>query len=592
MTAVTREVPIEAPRRKVSPQGWFWWAIGFMTLAQLVLRGWAAGGGWFYWDDFWWHDIVARNDVWETAGMSLGGHYSPLTYIPYYVMTAAFPYDWASRVVVMLITLMGINAGVLAVSRRLWPTRGPQLAVYVLWAFSSLAAPSWLWYSQFSMMGALLLTSTWTLWAYLRALSAPGGGSSLLAVGLLALSLFTQERMLVTAGLMGLFLVTVCEPTMPLWRWSERRGLGAASLAVMLLWAIVYLSLPRTESPVARADTVISLIVDMVRVSAIPSLLGGPWMLDDEPVLGRSAPTAWMQMLAVGTLVVLVYSSWRLRRRAWVPWSILALGIFIDAALVSLVRGSTMQELAIGEWRYFSDLAVLAPLLMVSAFVAPGETPVWSRGQLNAAAGTLSVFVVAALLTAVSLGMGWHRSLSRPFVQTALNELQREEPTAVMDTVLPETVANGALGAQRFASRVFSIADSRVTFDAPSTEPVILDPSGRLVPATVSPARRSALSGECVYPIDGVETTWIPLSGPSDIGHWGVAVDYVSDEPVTLVITNGAQSVDAQIPLGRHTLYVPLSTTTEQVGAYLTAQGQRLCIDEVRVGTAQPDDYR
>lgn len=588
MTFAIQEVPIEAPRRSVSPKRWFWWAVGFITIAQLMLRGWAAAGGWFYWDDFWWHDIVARNSLWETAGMSLGGHYSPLTYIPYYLLTDAFPYEWAPRVVIMLLTLMGINAGVLAVTRRLWPTQGPQLAVYVLWAFSSLVAPSWLWYSQFSMMGALLLTSTWTLWAYLRALSGGGNRSSFMAVGLLTASLFAQERMFVTAILMGLFLLTVCQPTMPLRRWSQRRGLGAASLGVMLLWVLVYLSLPRSESPAAPAETVISLIVSMVRVSAIPSLFGGPWILDDEPVLGRSAPTTWMQILAVGTLAALVYLSQRLRRRAWVSWSILGLGILIDAALVSVVRGFTMQELAVGEWRYFSDLAVLAPLLIVSAFVAPGETPVWSRGQTIAARATLSLFAVSAVITFIPLGVEWHRSLSRPYVQTALEELRRTQPSVVMDVVLPERVVNPALGVQRFASRVFSIVDPPVTFDAPSTEPKWLNEEGQLMAASLISSRTSQSSGYCTFQLRGTQTLWIDLPAPVDSPDWGIRVRYTASQDVKVGITDGVRTVIADAPTGQSALYVPFYGIGNRVGLFLSSPQAEICVQDVSAGKAGP----
>jgi len=592
VTTTTREVTHSTPTRTAATDpSRFWWAIGLITVAQLALRGWAASGGWFYWDDFWWHDIVARNGLFETAGMSLGGHYSPLTYIPYYLITAAFPYEWAPRVVIMLVTLLGINAGVLAVTRRLWPTRGPQLAVYVLWAFSSLAAPSWLWYSQFSMMGALLLTSTWTLWAYLRALSTRGNRSSWLAVALLALSLFTQERMLVTATLMGLFLVLVCSPTMVAARWRERRGLWAASLAVMSLWVLVYLSLPKAESLPTPVHTVVRLTIDMVRVSALPSLLGGPWVLDNEPVLSRAATPVVMQIVALGVLTTLVLFSLRLHSRAWAAWSILGLGLLIDAALVAVVRGSTMQDLAIGEWRYFSDLAVLAPLLMVSAFVAPGVAPNWSIGRLRAAWGAMSLFTASAVMLGILLGGGWHKSLARPFVQTALSDLRdAQTPVVIMESVLPDTVVNEALGAQRFASRVFSIVDPPALFDEPTTDPKWLNREGELVPAALAITRMSPSSGLCTFSLRGSETVWVPLPVPAEANEWGIRVRYRASQDVTVGVTDGVRTVTAAAPAGKESLFVPFYGLGHQVGLFLSSPSAAVCVQDVGAGRPGPDE--
>src|SRR5690606_5227077 len=119
-----------------------------------------------------------------------------------------------------------------------------QLAVYALWALSTLATPSWLWYSQFSMLGALLLTSTWTLWAYLRALEERRTSATALAVALLAVSMFAQERMAVTALLLLAFLVFVCKPSLRRLDWSGRSRLWWSSAAVMAVWANAYFTLP------------------------------------------------------------------------------------------------------------------------------------------------------------------------------------------------------------------------------------------------------------------------------------------------------------------------------------------------------------
>lgn len=551
---------------------------------QLLVRGWAAGGGWFFADDFWWHDIVARTSIWDTAGLSLGGHYSPLTYIPYWLITWWFPYEWSSRVFVMLLTLMGINLGVLAVVRRLWSSRGPQLAVYVLWASSSLAAPSWLWYSQFSMIGALLLTSTWTLWAYMRALESERKGPQVLALVMLVVSLFAQERMIVIAVLLLAFVLFICRPSLISLDWRPRGFLWTGSFGVIVLWGLAYLSVP-SQSPNALASGPASLAVSMIRVSGLPALLGGPWVMEGQPY-ARAATPVWLQALAMVVLALVVWWSLRHNRPAWRAWALLAAAFVVDALAVAVVRGGTLGGAAIGEFRYFSDLAVLAPLLVVAAFVPPGSEPAFGRRERAVVATGLIAMAISGVYTTVALGSAWHRSESRPVAQRVQAELRTSGPVVIMDRVMPTTVVNKELLQQRFASRVFSIVDTEAVFDAPTTAPMWIDDEGRLVPGGLSADRRSR-TGDCVYPVTGVETTWVTLAGPADIYDWGVRIDYRAEQPVTAGVTDGHRTVDVPLPAGQHSAYIPMPGVGERVGVFLVDPDQSICVDGVVAGSAQ-----
>ncbi len=581
--AVPRPVaePLKARRR-------FWLAIGLMTLVQVGLRGWAAAGGWFYWDDFWWHDIVAENGVWATAGMSLGGHFSPLTYLPYYLMTAAFPYEWLPRVLVMLATLLGIDAGVLAVARRLWPTRGPQLAVYALWALSTLATPSWLWYSQFSMLGALLLTSTWTLWAYLRALEERRTSATALAVALLAVSMFAQERMVVTALLLLAFLVFVCKPSLSRLDWAGRSRLWWSSAAVMAVWAIAYFAVPSAGGAPPSAGEALAIGTGMVRVSALPALIGGPWSIDDQPVLPRADTPESLQALALMALFVIVTWSLVRNRSAWRAWAILATGVILDAGAVVAFRGGTLGNLAVGEWRYFSDLAVLAPLLLVAAFAKPGTGPKTSIFDRRMFAALLTVYAVSSVVLMIQMGQAWHLSPSRQFVQTASTDLRAAGSVEVFDRLLPTTVVNEALMLQRAASNVFSILDLPTRFDAPSLDPLWLDDAGRLVSGGLVEQRQSPGTGACPYQVAGVETVWVPLAPATDYADWGVRLDYSSATNVSFVVTDGLRNVTVSAPAGLHSLYVPMPGTPNQIGVYVTDPSASVCLASVTAGKAGP----
>lgn len=564
-------------------------AVVLLTAMQVLLRCWATAGGWFVWDDFWWHDLVARNGLWDVAGLSLGGHFSPLTYIPYYVLTAVFPYDWFSRAVAMVVVLLMINAGVLAVTRQLWPGYGPRLAVYVLWVFSSLVAPSLLWFSQFTMTGAQLLISTWVLWAYLRALTTRRPGPSWLAVGLLGVGLFAQERMVVTAVVLLAFIVAVCT-TIPRVDLARRGWLWLGSASMVVVWLMVYTSLPTEPRSMATPAAGLEILWGLLRYSAIPALLGGPWVLNGDPVLRRSDIPVLLQVLACVVLLALIVWSRQVNPRALRAWSVLGFAAVTGAGLVVIGRGTTVAQFAVYDWRYFSDLAVLAPIAVVAAFVSPGTSPAFTRWQRQAFVVSCCLFVVSSLITLIPLATRWHNSTSKPYVQTAITEIQASGQAVLMDRLLPETVVNAELGPQRLASHVFSIIDSQIRFDVPTTEPLWLDDSGRLVPATLGGGRQSAPGGVCAHEVVGTQTTWVRIPGRVDLFDWGLWIDYSARINTRIGVTDGARTITVEVPAGKHTLYVPMPGVGEQAGFFTSSPQGALCIS--RVGTGTPRSAR
>lgn len=563
--------------------------IAALTIVQCGIRIWAAAGGWFYWDDFWWHDIVATTDLRSAATLSLGGHYSPLTYIPYWLITAWFPYEWAPRVVVMVLTLILIDGALLLVVRRLWKDWRPQVTAYALWCLSTLAAPSWLWYSQFSMAGTLLLLSTLTLWAYLRALQDHKG--RVLAVALLAVSLLAQERMLVVAVFLVAFLVLVVRPPE---RWRDVARMDAplwwASAAVMAVYTIVYRAavdeVPGTTFP--AIGEALKIAWGMVSVSAVPALAGGPWALDDTPVLGRAGPNGILQAIAALMVLSAVVISQKRNPLAYQSWAILLAAVMTDIALVVSARGGTLGSDAIGEWRYFSDLSILAPLLIVCAFRPPDPHEITSTTTKRSEGLLLGVFLIGALVTNLAMGARWHRSEARPFVESVIQQLRSEEhpEASIVDRPLPEWVVNPALGRQRLASRVFSIIAQPLPFDGPTRSPLWIDDAGELVPAQMSPTRRSGDPGVCPHPVDGTTTTRIPMREEGSADVWGYALPVTSTSQARLVVSISGYATSVPVSAGASTIYIPAwGSKATAIAVYMVEPGMRICVGEVVAGT-------
>lgn len=581
---------IERAARSRSTRRWYG-SVLLITLGQLTLRGWAAGGGWFYWDDYWWHDIVARTPLFEASLLSFGGHFSPLTYAPYWLVTAAAPYEWSVRVVVMLLTLAAIDVAVLLIARRLWRSPGPQLTVYLLWCFSSLAAPSWLWFSQFGMMGALLLGSTWSLWAYIKATQTARPRDHLVAVSILTVALLAQERMIVSAVLVVLVAVFIVDrAASPLGVVTRNRPLFVATALVCFSYTLVYLRVADEvpgSVPVAAND-VLAVAVKTALRSALPGLAGGPWLLDDTPVLGRSGTPPWLQLFTVVLLVSVM--TWSIRRDPWSlrPWLILGLGVLVNAGLVGFGRGATLAEFAPSEWRYFSDLAVLAPVLMVAAFVPPGTDPRFTAVGIRTAQALVALTLVGGVTTTVVLGMRWHQSPSRQFVAAAINQFAERPDAVVIDRVLPDEVVNPALGLQRLASRVFSIVEPAPRFDEPTSHPLWLTDEGFLVPAVFMATANLPEAAGCVHPVDGTNDVQLSVPGEDVADNWGVRLQYEATRATDWIISDGARRTRVRLEQGSRTVYIPIFGVGRDLTLFMANPESDGCVRSIAVGRFQP----
>src|SRR5262245_28991181 len=103
-----------------------------LILAQLVIRGWVAGRGYFYWDDL---ILVGRADRYPLWSPDLllydhDGHFMPLAFATAWVVTKIAPLQWGAAVVTMLILQLAASLAVLRMVLVLVPAR----ARVVRWA--------------------------------------------------------------------------------------------------------------------------------------------------------------------------------------------------------------------------------------------------------------------------------------------------------------------------------------------------------------------------------------------------------------------------------------------------------------------------
>lgn len=125
-----------------------------LILAQIALRGWVAGRGYFYWDDL---ILVGRADRYPLWSADLllydhDGHFMPLAFATAWVVTRIAPLQWAGPVVTMVLLQLAASVAVLRmllvlVPRRAGAVRWAVLIPLIGYLFCPLTLPAFAWWA-------------------------------------------------------------------------------------------------------------------------------------------------------------------------------------------------------------------------------------------------------------------------------------------------------------------------------------------------------------------------------------------------------------------------------------------------------------
>ncbi len=588
--------------RRLPPLFWF---VSAVTLIQLTLRTWSAWGGWFHADDFWWHDLVEATTPTELMTMSLGGHFSPLTYLLNDALTTTFPYNWESRVLVMMAGMLIANVGAFLLARQLWPDRtAPVAAFFLLFAFTPFAAPNFLWYSQFGVGGVQIICGVWFAWSVARALRRPTLQGYSLAVALGATALLVSERAILSAPItiVLLLLAMGCIPDRKRAREAlvRYRGLWLGMGLLIALYVPLYLAnaeeLPGTGNldlgaiPVAVANGLVNTV--------IPAVIGGPWVFDPSTIVGQVAAPGVLVLLSCLAVPALAYVSIRRDPRAAILWLFLAASSVAACTLVAIGRLETVGASALTELRYFPDFAIIVPLVIVASFcpcttvvVSPDKDhhPERTLSFTRPAVVVLALFLTSSCITQVALGARWHGGVAGDFYDKLQTSIAGRSPM-VIDRQMPSSVITPVLLDQTLASRALSIVKPRIRFDEVSTSPWWIADSGELVPAAVIDGRVAlpGPNGECGYLLASDSPAVVVFDDDAFDWKWWLRLDYFSTTTNEVVIAAGADSVTATLPAGVHSAYTPLAGKFSEVEVQMRTPGSVACITAAQIGEPGP----
>ncbi|RDI48246.1 hypothetical protein [Nocardia mexicana] len=364
-------------------------AAGLIAL-QLGVRGWVAGSGYFYWDDL---ILVGRAGTYPLLSSDLlmynhDGHFMPLAFAVAWVVTKVAPLVWAGPVVSMLVLQLAASVAVLRMlvvldspaavgitnssrgnlrrlrlaGRRI---RWVILLPLVFYLFCPLTLPSFAWWTSALNALPLQIALAWVVGDAVLLVRTGRRRYAISGIAVLAVSLLFFEKSVVVPFVAFAVAALVChiEGRDGVIRAVARRGavLWAGSVAVLMCWLAVYLTIFDTSGVHSNPGGLRSLLHSATSLGIVPALLGGPWAWARWlPSTPWAVPPGWavvMSWLVVGAAAVLTI---RTRARVVPVWILVAAYVIAAQLPVALIRGgpNTAAEL-MQSLRYLADVAVV-----------------------------------------------------------------------------------------------------------------------------------------------------------------------------------------------------------------------------------------
>ncbi|WP_245552398.1 hypothetical protein [Nocardia aobensis] len=564
-----------------------------LILAQIGLRGWVAGRGYFYWDDL---ILVGRADRYPLWSADLllydhDGHFMPLAFATAWLVTRIAPLQWAGPVVTMLLLQLAASVAVLRmllvlVPRRAGAVRWAVLIPLIGYLFCPLTLPAFAWWAASLNALPLQFALAWVIAdAVLLVRTGRGryaiSGVLVLIVGLLffekavvvpfvAFAVAVLERYLVGARTVdadspvgenesdpGEAAALPEDPERAGDRggpsgWASIRdvartgaALWAGSALILAGWGAAYL----TVADHIAVDTSLAgarrLLHSATSLGIVPTLLGGPWVWARWlPSTPWATPPGWTVVPAWLILAAVVLVTLRLRRRVLPVWILIAGYVLAVALPIVLIRGgpNTAAEL-MQSLRYLADVAVVlaaATALLLAARPRttsrhPAAIGPKSPGAVIASRAVAIVltaaFVVSSVYTTVSFARSWEISPTRTYLTNARAAFADRDGAPLLEQEVPWGVLTPMTYPQNLIAQVLGPIAPDGAFGTSTPHLRMITDEGKLVDASVWWNRRILAGPEpgCGYRIDGSDPVALWLDGPMIEHGWTAQINYFAN---------------------------------------------------------------
>jgi hypothetical protein len=550
----------------VEPRRALWGILGAQALWLLYLMS----GGWYLHADLSNLAEAARNPLsWDYLTKSLGGHFSLVGRLSYWVLHRVAPMDYGVTIGLRIVLQLLATWLLYRLLVRLVGQRPLVLLVVGMYAASPILGPNLTYFTpalgqtigQVFALAMYLSLARWTVERRLRWALATGVAMLLMVMG--------DDQMIVLSLTLPILVLTFLDQGSLLTRARrELRGWAGWLLIAAptggFVAAFVFGGYGTTSGGTSLpAASAVTLVRDVWLKAVGPLFVGGPLHWTGGPgvyVPFASPSTAvillgqlmFLCLVVVGVRRVGLVSLW-----AWAPLIVVAAtGILLVGAGRYSAYGSTVPV----TWRYSFPIGVPLALGVALALAPirraglPGEdvdTASPSRAAREAAprlqryaafAVSAAVFVASGV-SGVLYVQDWWDNPAKSYVATLVASSRATGPSALLyDTPVRGDVIS-PLEPDHHLSDLLRLMDVPATFDRPGGPPLVATGDGRLVPATFIPVASAAgpRQPSCGTYVHGLGRTVIPLSTTVRGGEWYLQLSLYQAQPSDVMI----QVVDA-----------------------------------------------
>jgi hypothetical protein len=582
-----------------------------LILLQLVFRGWALWGSWFYFDDL----AFMSRAMNQPFGLdylteSYGGHLMPAGFAIAWLLTQHAVFDWAPWAMVILALQALASIGMFRLLLSMFGRRPVVLVLltgYLAWVFT---LPAGIWFAAAINQLPLQIALAFGLTAHLAYLRTRRTRHLVAAVLWVAAGLLFYEKTIYVLGLYG--LVALCwfsagktpQRLRGLWD-TYRTGvivyvvLGAAYLGLYAAYGLNF-------SPGETADVSWGPIAwNLVGIAMTTALVGGPLEWQSLSPGALADPSDIVMLVSWAAVALLVFYGWRSRTISKRAWSLLAFTTIGNVALLASARAGVVGPEIAREYRYQTETAAVAVLAIGLAFlplvgareenVVRPDAPPGYEGRRLVGLVAVAVAVLSVISSVRYVDLWQDGNPSKDYldqVQASLDEASVDGPVPLVNDGVPQALLWAFRYPENTYAHLFRPWADQMDFPSHAIDDIYtFDDDGRLRQAELVPARRMKqpknTDADCAYPLTGPLTD-VPLDGPVLGTGWWVAVDYdaATDTPVRVVA--GDDHYDLELPEGEHTLWVQASGTFDTVVFKAYPDDADLCITDLELGTPSP----
>ena len=582
-----------------------WRSIGtaatVLIVAQLVIRGWLAARGSFYWDDL---ILIGRSTdhpilSWDYLGHGHDGHFMPAAFLVAGLSTLIAPVQWWLPAITLVVLQAVASVAVWRMIRVVAPqARLGALTALAFYLFSPMTVGTYLWWAAalntLPMQAGLAIVVANAVLLIREPERSPASRRRLVVGAamafLVALAFFEKSLFIAPVAAAAALLATrgVSPKGSARTLWWSLAGIFAA-------WTVLVLGVARTVDTAGSVGQTLTLAWRSIDDALVPSLVGGPWTWSrwlPSPPMGE--PALWM--IVAGYLLIVGVVGWTSYTRRGAGWIWAGAALYAVGAQLPVmwIRSSDQTALELGQtMRYLPDTALVIALAIALVAGRPRRTAGLASATVRrplAVAGIAALIVSSCVSTAAYL-TSWRESPTGPYLAQGRDALRTHPDAVLFDQAVPLEVLTPMVYPYNRTSRIFGRVRDRAAFADQTEELTVLDEDGRAVPGGVSPQRTvEAGAGSCRRPVDGRLTA--ELSDRVMDWEWTVGISYCAtvDGEIGVSLGSGPQR-RVRVRQGLHPLYFQLSGAGDRLNIETLTPGLRVHTGTGRLGEPIVAEY-